>query len=73
MVDFSFISARFLGTDDADKVFASPGEHHPGHVCIDPAERNEANLRIVFAVVEPFQNLVRKKSRRRSGMRCDVS
>jgi hypothetical protein len=26
MVDFSFISARFPGADDADKVFAPPGE-----------------------------------------------
>ena len=41
MVDFSFISARFLGADDADEVFTTPGEHHPIHICLDPAERNE--------------------------------
>jgi len=60
MVDFSFISARFLGADDADKAFASPREHHSVHVCIDPAECNEANFPVVFAVVDPLQNLVRE-------------
>jgi len=60
MVDFSFISARFLGADDADEVFTTPGEHHPIHICLDPAERNKANLPVVFPVVDSLQDLARE-------------
>jgi hypothetical protein len=60
MVDFSFISARFLGADDADEIFAAPSENHPVHFCIDPAERNKTNLSVVFPVVDPLQYLVGK-------------
>jgi hypothetical protein len=60
MVDFSFISARFLGTDDADEVFAPPYEHNPIHLCIDPAERNQANLSVLFPVVDSLHDLVGK-------------
>jgi len=60
MVDFSFIPARFLGTDDADEVFAPPGEHNPIHLCVDPAESNKANLSVVFPVVDSLHNLVGK-------------
>jgi hypothetical protein len=62
MVDFSFISARFLGADDADKVFSPPGEDDSIHFRVGPAERDEANLSIVFPVVNPLQNLVAKIS-----------
>ena len=60
MVDVSFISARFLGADDADEVFATPGVHDPIDLCIDPAECNKANLSVVFAVVDPLHDLVGK-------------
>ena len=62
MVDFSFISARFLGADDADEVFATPGVHDPIDLCIDPAECNKANLSVVFAVIDPLHDLVGKIS-----------
>src|SRR5271156_5053822 len=62
MVDFFFISARFLGADDVDEVFAPPGEHHPIHLCIDPAERNKANLSVVFPLVDPLHDFVGKIS-----------
>jgi hypothetical protein len=39
MVDFFFIFARFLGADDADEIFAAPGEDYPVQLCFDPAER----------------------------------
>jgi hypothetical protein len=58
IVDFSFISARFLGAYDADEAFAAPSEHNPKHVCINPTESNEANLPIVFPVVDPLHDLV---------------
>jgi hypothetical protein len=58
MVDLSFISARFLGADDADKAFAPPGEHHPIGLCFDPAESYKPNLTVVFPVVDALQNLV---------------
>lgn len=57
MVDFSFISARFLGADDADGVFAAPGEHHPIDLCIDPAECDKADLFAVFPVADPLHDL----------------
>jgi hypothetical protein len=60
MVDFSFISARFLCTDDADEVFAPPSEHHPIYLCIDPTKRDQANLPVVFPIVDPLQNLIGK-------------
>ena len=60
MVDFSFISARFLGADDADEIFAAPGENDPVHFCIDRAERDKTNLSVVFPVVDPLQYLVGK-------------
>ncbi len=60
MVDFSFISARFLGADDADEVFTEPGEHHPIDLYIDPAKRKKADLPVVFPVVDPLHDLVGK-------------
>jgi hypothetical protein len=60
MVDFSFICARFLCADDADQVFAAPGEHDPVDERIDPAEGNPANLSVVFPVVHPLHDLVGK-------------
>ena len=60
MVDLSFISARFLGTDHADKGFASPGEDDPVDLGINPAEGNEANLAVVFPVVDPLHDFVGK-------------
>lgn len=60
MVDFVFISARFLGTDYADEVFAPPSEYHSINLCIDPAEGYKANFSAVFPVVDPLQNLVGK-------------
>ena len=51
MVDFPFISARFLGADDADEIFAAPGENDPVHFCIDSAERDKTNLSVVLPVV----------------------
>ncbi len=58
MVDFSFISARFLGADDAYEILAAPGEHHPVDLRIDPAEGDKANLSVVFSVVDPLHDLV---------------
>jgi hypothetical protein len=58
MVDFSSISARFLGADDADYAFAAPDEDHPIDLCVDPAEGDETDLATVFPVVDPLQNLV---------------
>ena len=52
VVDLSFISARFLGTDDADQIFATPGEHDPIHVHINSTERNPTDLSIIFPVVD---------------------
>jgi len=60
MVDFSFISARFLGADDADKVLTTPGEHDAVDLCFDSAESNKANLSVVFPVVDPLHDLVGK-------------
>jgi len=60
MVDFSFISARFLGANDAEEVLAAPGEHNPVYLRIDPAEGNPANLSVVFPVVDPLHDLVCK-------------
>jgi hypothetical protein len=62
MVDLSFISllaARFLGTDDADEVFALPGEHNSIHLCIDPY-RAQSSLAVVFPVVDPSHDFVGK-------------
>jgi len=58
MVDFSFISARFLGADDANEVFAPPGEHDPVNLRVCPAQGNEANLSVVFTIVDPLEDLV---------------
>ena len=58
MVDVLFISARFLGADDADKVLAAPGEHDPVNLGFDPAESNPANLFVILPVVDPFHDLV---------------
>lgn len=58
MVDFSFISARFLGADDADEIFAAPGEYDSVYLRIDRAEGNRANLSVVFPVVDPLHDLV---------------
>ena len=63
MVDFSFISARFLGADDADKTFAPPSEDHPVHLRVGPAQSDEANLSVIFPVVDSLQNLVGKDFR----------
>jgi hypothetical protein len=62
MVDLSFISllaARFLGTDDADEVFALPAEHNSIHLCID-SNRAQSSLAVVFPVVDPSHDFVGK-------------
>src|ERR1700723_4754487 len=62
MVDLSFISllaARFLGTDDADEVFALPAEHNSLHLSIEP-HRAQLSPAVVFPVVGPSHDLVGK-------------
>lgn len=41
MVDFSFISARFLGADDADEGFVAPGVDDAVDLGVDSAECNK--------------------------------
>src|ERR1700723_716062 len=62
IVDLSFISlltARFLGTDDADEVFALPAEHNSLHLSIEP-HRAQLSPAVVFPVVGPSHDLVGK-------------
>ena len=58
MVDVSFISARFLGADDANESVTAPGVHHAENFRIRSAESNPANLAIVLPVVDPLHDLV---------------
>ncbi len=60
MVDFSFISARFLGADDADKVLAAPCKRDAIDLCVSSAERKKTNLSVVRAIVDTFHDLVGK-------------
>jgi hypothetical protein len=47
MVDFSFISARFLGADDADEVIAAPGEDNAVDLRIGSAQRRVPQVSIL--------------------------
>jgi len=58
MVDVSFISARFLGANDADEPVAAPGVHHAKNFRLRSSESNPANFAIVLSVVDPLQDLV---------------
>ncbi len=60
MVEFSFISARFLNADDANEAFATPSEHNSINLHLDPTKSDKADLSIVFSVVDPLQSIVCK-------------
>ncbi len=60
MVGFSFISARFLGVNNADEVLAPPCEDDSIDISVDATKSNETGFSVILPVVDPFQNLVGK-------------
>jgi hypothetical protein len=56
MIDFSFISARFLGAD-ANKVFVLPCENNRVDLRVGPTQSDES---VVFTVVDSLQDLIGK-------------
>ena len=58
MVDVLFISARFLGTDDADEPVTASGVDHAEDFRLRSAESNPADFTIVLPVVNPLHDLI---------------
>jgi hypothetical protein len=68
-----FLFARFLGADDANELFAAPGEDDSENLHANPAQSDPAKFAVIFPA-SPCAPISRsKRSRRRSGTKRRAS